>query len=41
MGIGLTLAREVVQAHDGSIQVSNAPEGGALVTITLPLHSAS
>ncbi len=41
MGIGLTLAREVVQAHDGSIQVSNAPEGGALVTITLPLHSTS
>ena len=41
MGIGLTLAREVVQAHEGSIQVSNAPEGGALVTVTLPLHSAS
>ena len=41
MGIGLTLAREVVQAHEGSIRVSNTPEGGALVTITLPLHSDS
>ena len=40
MGIGLTLAREVVQAHEGSIHASNAPEGGALVTITLPLHSS-
>ena len=41
MGIGLTLAREVVQAHEGSIHASNASEGGALVTITLPLHSSS
>ncbi len=41
MGIGLTLAREVVQAHDGSIQACNSPEGGALMTITLPLYSSS
>ena len=39
MGIGLTLAREVIQAHDGSIKASNHAEGGALVCITLPLSS--
>ena len=39
MGIGLTLAREVIQAHDGLIEASNHAEGGALVSITLPLSS--
>ena len=37
MGIGLTLAREVIQAHDGSIEASNQPGGGAQVMIILPL----
>ena len=41
MGIGLTLAREVVQAHDGSIEASNHAGGGALVSITLPLSPSN
>ncbi|MCH2064966.1 MAG: ATP-binding protein, partial [Roseibacillus sp.] len=41
MGIGLTLAREVVQAHDGSIQASNTPQGGALIVINFPLHPST
>ncbi|PXA03370.1 hypothetical protein DDZ13_11785 [Coraliomargarita sinensis] len=37
MGIGLTLAREVVEAHDGKIDASNDPDGGACVHVQLPL----
>lgn len=36
MGIGLTLAREVVQAHHGTIEASNLPGGGGSVRVTLP-----
>lgn len=36
MGIGLTLARKVIAAHDGNIDAMNAPGGGAAVRIRLP-----
>lgn len=40
MGIGLTLAHEVIAAHGGTIGATNAPEGGAVVRVQLPLaHS--
>jgi len=35
-GLGLTIARRIVEAHGGSIVASNAPGGGALVEIRLP-----
>ena len=35
-GLGLTIARAVVLAHGGEIALSNRPEGGLRVTITLP-----
>ncbi len=35
-GLGLAICRAAVLAHGGSIDVSNKPEGGARVTITLP-----
>jgi signal transduction histidine kinase len=35
-GLGLTIARAVVLAHGGDINLSNGPEGGLRVTITLP-----
>jgi len=36
MGIGLTVANEIVKAHGGSLQASNRAEGGACVTVILP-----
>lgn len=35
-GLGLCIASEIVQAHNGSIQVSDAPGGGAVFTVFLP-----
>lgn len=35
-GLGLGIAREVIRAHGGHIDARNRPEGGAIVTITLP-----
>lgn len=35
-GLGLAIARSVVQAHGGSISARNRPEGGFEVTIELP-----
>ena len=40
-GLGLGIAREVVKAHGGQIEASNRPEGGALVTIELPVAAAA
>ncbi len=35
-GLGLALAREIAEAHGGSISLSNRPEGGLSVALTLP-----
>lgn len=37
MGLGLTVARKIVEAHSGRIAVRNAPGGGTLVTIAFKL----
>lgn len=36
-GLGLSIARDLVEAHDGTIAAANRPEGGAVFTIELPL----
>jgi signal transduction histidine kinase len=36
MGIGLSVASEIVAAHGGSLMALNAPRGGACVTVCLP-----
>jgi signal transduction histidine kinase len=35
-GLGLSIARDLVEAHGGTIQARNEPAGGAAVTFTLP-----
>jgi signal transduction histidine kinase len=35
-GLGLTLCREIVEAHGGRLRIANRDAGGAIVTIWLP-----
>ena len=39
-GIGLTLARQIVLAHGGSIAVQDRPEGGTAFLVTLPMATS-
>ena len=39
-GLGLALSQRIVAEHRGTIAASNHPEGGGLVTVTLPLVAA-
>ncbi|AKJ26776.1 histidine kinase [Caldimonas brevitalea] len=36
MGLGLGIARSVVQAHGGQLRLANHPEGGLVATVWLP-----
>ncbi len=36
VGLGLVICRQIIQAHNGTIELQNRPEGGAAVIITLP-----
>lgn len=38
-GLGLAIARQVAEAHGGSVAASNAPEGGATLRLVLPTIS--
>ncbi|MFO0389161.1 MAG: ATP-binding protein [Alphaproteobacteria bacterium] len=37
VGLGLTIARDIVQAHGGSISLGESPKGGLRVSIRIPL----
>jgi signal transduction histidine kinase len=39
MGIGMSVTAEILKAHHGRLLVTNAPEGGAVVTLELPTLS--
>jgi two-component system sensor histidine kinase BaeS len=36
MGLGLSIAQQLTQAHGGSLRLENHPEGGMLAILTLP-----
>jgi signal transduction histidine kinase len=38
-GLGLPLAKRIVEAHGGDISIQTRPSGGTTVTLTLPLAS--
>ena len=37
MGVGLALVRDIVDAHEGKIDVQSNPEGGSIFTVTIPV----
>ena len=37
MGVGLSICHGIIGDHKGAIYANNAPEGGAVFTIRLPL----
>jgi two-component system, NtrC family, nitrogen regulation sensor histidine kinase NtrY len=40
-GLGLTLCREIVEAHGGSLRIANRNDGGARVSVFLPSSTAA
>jgi signal transduction histidine kinase len=38
LGLGLAISNEIVRKHGGEIGFHNAPEGGAVCTVVLPLE---
>ena len=41
MGMGLSIARTIIEAHRGKLSAENPPGGGALFRIELPLNAAA
>lgn len=37
LGLGLSISKDIIQQHNGTISAKNAPEGGAVFTVTLPV----
>ncbi len=36
-GLGLSICKSVLKEHNGSVEAANAPDGGAVFTVTLPV----
>jgi C4-dicarboxylate-specific signal transduction histidine kinase len=40
LGLGLSLSRSIVEAHAGRLWAENAPEGGGMLHLILPVVRA-
>lgn len=40
-GMGLSIARDIIRAHQGQLWVENVPDGGAQFSFTLPVYQES
>jgi two-component system NtrC family sensor kinase len=38
-GLGLSICKSVMKEHNGSVEASNSPDGGAVFTVTLPISA--
>jgi signal transduction histidine kinase len=38
-GLGLAIVRKIVDAHDGTIDMRTAPDGGTAIRVTLPVQA--
>jgi signal transduction histidine kinase len=39
-GLGLSIVRKIVDAHDGSIDLETAPGRGTVIRVTLPVRGS-
>jgi PAS domain S-box-containing protein len=40
-GLGLSICKSVMKEHSGSVEAANAPDGGAVFTVTLPVSGTA
>ena len=40
-GLGLSICKSVMKEHNGSVEAANAPDGGAVFTVTLPVSGTA